>query len=57
MLPEDPVILLSVVNTRLRDQYASLEELCAAEGADRSALEGKLAALDRRYDPDSNQFI
>ena len=31
MLPEDPVILLSVVNTRLRDQYASLEELCAAE--------------------------
>ena len=57
MLPEDPVILLSVVNTRLRDQYASLEELCAAEGADRAALEGKLAALDRRYGPDSNQFI
>ena len=57
MLPEDPVILLCVVNTRLRDQYASLEELCAAEGADRAALEGKLAALDRRYDPDSNQFI
>ncbi len=27
-LPEDPVMLLSFVNMKLRDQYASLDELC-----------------------------
>ena len=39
MLPKDPAILLSVVNTKLRDDYADLEDLCAAEDADRAALE------------------
>ena len=34
MLPKDPIILLSVVNTRLRDLYSNLQELCAAEDAD-----------------------
>ena len=57
MLPQDPVILLSVVNTRLRDQYASLDELCAAEDAERADLEQALAALGYRYDGASNQFI
>ena len=35
-LPKDPVMLLSVVNTYLRDYHASLEELCddAAISAD-----------------------
>ncbi len=28
MLPQDPVILLSYINTRLRDSYSSLEALC-----------------------------
>ena len=37
MLPQDPAILLSAVNTKLRDFYANLDELCAAEGADHSA--------------------
>ena len=31
MLPLDPIVLLSVVNTRLRDSYADLQDLCAAE--------------------------
>ena len=30
MIPEDPVILLSFVNTKLRDEYPSLDELCAS---------------------------
>ena len=34
MLPKDPVILLSFVNTKLRDEYESLDELCAALDAD-----------------------
>ena len=57
MLPKDPVILLSFVNTRLRDEYPSLEELCAALDADRAALEDTLAALNYAYDPERNQFV
>ena len=39
MLPEDPVILLSYVNTKLRDEYSSLEALCDDLQADPAALE------------------
>ena len=45
MLPQDPVILLSVVNARLRDLYPDLDELCHSEDADRAQLEEKLAAV------------
>ena len=57
MLPKDPVILLSFVNTKLRDEYFSLEELCAALDTDRAELEKAMAALDRRYSPEHNQFL
>ena len=57
MLPKDPVILLSFVNTKLRDEYSSLEDLCAALDADAQAISGTLAALDYHYDPARNQFI
>ena len=56
MLPKDPYILLSVVNTRLRDEYGSLSELCAALDADEAEIRSTLAALDYRYDPARNQF-
>ena len=57
MLPQDPIILLSVVNTKLRDQYDSLEELCAAEDAEQDALTEKLAAVGYTYSAEQNQFI
>ena len=56
MLPKDPMILLSVVNTRLRDEYDSLDALCADLGEDRAALEERLAAAGFRYDAAQNQF-
>ena len=56
MTPNDPVILLSFVNTRLRDEYPSLDELCASLEEDRAALEDKLAAIGYEYDPAVNQF-
>lgn len=56
-LPKDPYILLSVVNTKLRDEYGSLGELCAALDADESRLRRTLESVDYRYDPDQNQFI
>ena len=57
MLPEDPVILLSFVNTKLRDEYPNLAELCASLEVDETAVQETLAALDYRYNPERNQFI
>jgi len=57
MLPKDPAILLSFVNTKLRDEYSSLEDLCAALDAVPADITGTLAALDYCYDPTHNQFI
>ena len=57
VLPKDPVILLSFVNTKLRDEYGSLEELCAALDADEADLRLTLASLDYHYDPAYHQFI
>lgn len=57
MLPKDPAILLSYVNTKLRDEFPSLAELCAALDADRAALEAALERLDYRYSPERNQFV
>ena len=56
MLPNDPILLLSVVNTKLRDEYGSLKELCAGLDVEESALCSKLATLDYFYDPVHNQF-
>ncbi|MBS5649774.1 MAG: DUF4250 domain-containing protein [Clostridiales bacterium] len=56
MLPKDPVLLLSVVNMKLRDEYGSLDELCAALNEERPAIERTLAQLDYQYDPQQNQF-
>lgn len=56
MIPEDPVILLSFVNTKLRDEYPSLDELCASLGENRAKLERKLTAIGYNYDPQVNQF-
>ena len=59
MLPHDPIILLSYVNTQLRDNYSSLDKL--AEGLDMSEEEvkemvGKLEGIGYKYDEEVNQF-
>lgn len=56
-LPGDPVILLGVVNTKLRDFYASLDEMCEDMQISRKTLTEKLAAIDYEYDAGRNQFI
>ncbi|MBD5234196.1 MAG: DUF4250 domain-containing protein [Bacteroidales bacterium] len=55
-LPQDPFMLLSVVNTRLRDDYPSLDEMCAAENIDRDELCRKLGEAGFEYMPAINQF-
>ena len=56
MLPSDPIILLSFVNTRLRDQYSSLDALCEDLQADKGELVDRLSSVGFDYDPASNQF-
>ena len=55
-LPNDPLLLMSVVNTKLRDYYASLDALCEDLNEDRVALEAKLAGIGYSYDQQRNQF-
>ncbi len=55
-MPKDPVMLLSFVNMRLRDQYSSLEELCSDLNVDKKTIMEKLASVDYHYDAKTNQF-
>lgn len=56
-LPNDPFILLSFVNTKLRDECESLDDFCDRYEADKTSLTEKLGSLSYRYDPDANQFV
>ena len=55
-LPSDPVMLLSFLNTQLRDNYHSLEDLVNAFGLDADETQNRLRAIDYEYDPATNQF-
>ncbi len=55
-IPKDPIILLSYVNSKLRDYYDSLDELCENIEMDRTELVNKLAAINYKYDKGVNQF-
>ena len=56
-LPRDPVMLLSVVNTKLRDYYSTLDVLCEDMQVDKQELICKLEMIDYTYDACSNQFV
>jgi hypothetical protein len=57
MMPGDPVMLLSYVNTKLRDQYSSLQEFCRSEQIGEEELKTKLKMIDYYYDAARNQFV
>lgn len=56
-LPNDPVMLLSYVNTQLRDHYASLQDFCKSLDIEEQELTGRLAGIQYEYDAKTNQFI
>ena len=56
MLPKDPIMLLSAVNMKLRDRYASLDALCEDMDVDRKEIEAKLAEVGYEYDRENNRF-
>ncbi len=53
---KDPFLLLSVVNTALRDSYCSLEDYCNIEGLDKSEVEKLLLSIGYVYDYELNSF-
>ena len=56
-LPNDPVILLSYINTQLRDHYSSFEELCKSLCVDADSILHKLNSIQYTYDKTINQFV
>jgi len=56
-LPNDPMLCLSVVNTKLRDHYQNLESLCQDLDVDKDLLIDKLRMIDYEYDIERNQFV
>nr|MDP0504972.1 DUF4250 domain-containing protein [Verrucomicrobiota bacterium JB025] len=52
----DPHLLVGLVNTELRNQCESLEDLVKTHGLDGAALEERLAGADYRYQEEQNQF-
>lgn len=56
-LPKDPMMLLSYVNTQLRDNYEDLQELCVALNADINSIVGSLRSIDYVYDAELNKFV
>lgn len=56
MIPQDPVMLLSFVNLKLRDYYGSFDMFCEDLDADKGEILQKLGAIGYHYDKERNQF-
>lgn len=56
-VPQDPVILLSFINTKLRDFYPSLEELSKDLDVDTNEIVEKLKMINYEYDEKQNRFV
>ena len=52
----NPVLLLSIINTKLRDQYDSLDALCDDLDYDIDEVKNILKSIDYFYDENLNQF-
>ena len=57
MIPKDPIMLLSYMNTQLRDNYSSLDDLCASLDVDKQEIVEKLAKVNYVYDATLNKFV
>ena len=56
-LPKDPMILLSVINTKIRDQYHTLDALCEDMQIEKQELIDILKGIDYEYDESRHQFV
>ena len=55
-LPEDPMMLYSFINLKLRDFYPSLDALCEDMDVDKTDIIEKLKAVGFEYCPERNRF-
>lgn len=55
-IPKDPFILMSYINTQLRDNYESLDRLCSDLNLDKCSIQKTLASVDIHYNSAINQF-
>ena len=56
-LPKDPVMLLSLINTKLRDFNSSLEDFCKENDLNEDEIKKKLEMIDYHYDEFKNKFV
>ncbi len=56
-LPNDPIMLYSVINLKLRDFYSSLDALCEDMDVNKEELVKKLSAAGFNYDEENNCFV
>ena len=56
-LPKDPMLLLSVVNTKLRDYYHNLDALCDDMNVEKEEIVNTLKNIDYEYDENIHQFV
>lgn len=56
-LPGDPMMLLSFVNTRLRDDGINIDEFAAQFDVDRKEIEEKLDKIGYTYNNELNRFV
>lgn len=56
-MPKDPMMLLSFLNMKLRDEYPSLAALCEEMETDEKTVKEKLSAIGYTYDEESNRFV
>ena len=56
-IPQDPMMLMSFINMKLRDFYPSLSAFCEDAEVEEDMIREKLAAIDYEYDPETNQFV
>ena len=55
-IPKDPFILLSYINTQLRDHYGTLDEFCRFAGVLKAEIFSTLSGIGYHYEPAQNQF-
>lgn len=56
-LPKDPMMLLSLINTKLRDFNSSLDDFCKENNLNEDEIKKKLEMIDYHYDEFKNKFV
>lgn len=56
-LPNNPYVLLSIINMKLRDFYSSIDDLCDDLDENKEKIDNILNSIGYYYSKENNQFI